>query len=251
MHQMLNSAILLATVAHDGQYDKAGKPYILHVMRVMQNLNSSDEELNCIAILHDTIEDTADHKVSAKRVTYEILRQAGMSERVVAGVKLLTKVPGQTADEYLQGILSSKDACLVKKADLTDNMDLKRLKGVSEKDMTRMNKYVLSYHEIETALANFAEAASTAPTVNFVLVEEPQTMLRPVMTGDVVRFAQSPRNANGHAYITYPDFPFVLGKELKERTPGDRSWTAFAVDGGMIGDAMWGWVRSDDLEFVG
>lgn len=144
MQQMLNSALLLASVAHDGQFDKAGKPYLLHVLRVFQNLESDDEELNCIAVLHDVIEDT--------KTTYAQLREVGLTERVIDGVKLLTKVPGQTEEEYLEGILSSVDAMLVKLADLTDNMDLRRLKGVTDKDMKRINKYVLMYHAIDTEL---------------------------------------------------------------------------------------------------
>ncbi|AGR48128.1 putative metal-dependent phosphohydrolase [Sinorhizobium phage phiM12] len=146
MQQMLNSALLVAAVAHDGQFDKAGKPYLLHVLRVFQNLESDDEELNCIGVLHDVIEDTD--------TTYAQLREIGMSERVIDAVKLLTKVRGQTADEYLDGILTSVDAMLVKLADLTDNMDLRRLKGVTDKDMKRMNKYVLMYHAIDNELKN-------------------------------------------------------------------------------------------------
>lgn len=59
MQQMLNKAIVLAATHHDGQFDKSGLPYILHVMKVMHYLKSNDEELNCIAVLHDIIEDTS------------------------------------------------------------------------------------------------------------------------------------------------------------------------------------------------
>ncbi len=144
MKQMLNSALVLAAKAHDGQFDKAGLPYVLHVLQVYRNLESDDEELSCIAILHDVIEDTD--------TSFADLYMAGMSERVVEGVKLLTKMPGQTYEEYVQGVLSSRDAMLVKKADLTHNMDMKRLKGVSAKDMERMNKYIKFYHTIEMEL---------------------------------------------------------------------------------------------------
>lgn len=151
MQQMLNVALVIAAKAHDGQFDKAGKPYLLHVLAVMANLNSDDEELNCVAVLHDTIEDTA-KKPEGQKVTYKMLLDNGMSQRVVDAVKLLTKVPGQDNEDYVEGLLTNEDAMLVKKADLTHNMDLKRLKGVTDKDMERMNKYIRTYHRIDYKL---------------------------------------------------------------------------------------------------
>jgi (p)ppGpp synthase/HD superfamily hydrolase len=47
--------LVLATNAHAGQTDKAGKPYILHCLKVMHYLKSEDEELMCIALGHDII----------------------------------------------------------------------------------------------------------------------------------------------------------------------------------------------------
>lgn len=144
MQQMLNNAIALAAKYHDGQFDKGGKPYILHVMKVMHYLKSDDEELNCIAVLHDIVEDT--------KCEYNHLRAAGMSERVIDGVKRLTKYKEQPADEYLAGILASRDAMLVKSCDLRHNMDIRRLKGVSEKDSKRLDKYAKMYTVIQENL---------------------------------------------------------------------------------------------------
>lgn len=53
---MLDKAIRIATIAHEGQKDKAGAPYILHPLRVMMTL--SDETERICAVLHDVIEDT-------------------------------------------------------------------------------------------------------------------------------------------------------------------------------------------------
>ena len=127
---MLSTAILIATNAHNGQFDKGGNPFILHVLKVMELLNSTDEELQVIAILHDVVEDTD--------VTFEDLRQAGISERAIDAIRRLTKMPGQTLDEYKKGIFESQDAMKVKAADLTHNSDIRRLKGVREKDIQRM-----------------------------------------------------------------------------------------------------------------
>ena len=53
----LNRAIMFACIAHDGQQDKIGEPYILHPIRVMLSLNTEEERI--VAILHDVIEDTS------------------------------------------------------------------------------------------------------------------------------------------------------------------------------------------------
>ena len=141
---MLSKAIALASQRHDGQYDKGGMPYILHVLKVMYYTKSEDQEILQIAAMHDLIEDT--------KTTFKELYELGFSHRVIAAIKLLTKLPGQSEDEYLEGICSSKDAMIVKLADLRHNSDLRRLKGVTEKDLARLNKYASMYQTIKWAL---------------------------------------------------------------------------------------------------
>ena len=51
----IEDAIALAAQAHRGQLDKAGRPYILHPLRMM--LQFDDEEGMVTAVLHDVIED--------------------------------------------------------------------------------------------------------------------------------------------------------------------------------------------------
>ena len=55
--EMLSKAILIATLAHEGQYDKGGKPYVLHALTVLHKVGADDEEVQCAAVLHDVIED--------------------------------------------------------------------------------------------------------------------------------------------------------------------------------------------------
>lgn len=141
---MLSAMLVLAVNGHAGQFDKGGNPYILHPMKVMHYLKTTDEELMCMAVGHDLIEDT--------KTTYQDLRDAGISERVIAGIKALTKQPGQTYEEYKQGVFSNRDAMLVKQADLRHNTDIRRLKGITEKDIARNVKYQQFYLEIEARL---------------------------------------------------------------------------------------------------
>ena len=130
---MLSTAIKIATTAHDGQYDRGGNPYILHALKVMHYTKSSDEEIQCIAVLHDVVEDTD--------VTWWDLREACISERVITALRALTKIPGQSYDEYREGIFSNRDAMIVKLADLRHNTDIRRLKGITAKDRERMARY--------------------------------------------------------------------------------------------------------------
>lgn len=143
MSEMLSKAILIATNAHDGQFDKGGTPYILHPLKVMHYTRSTDPEILAIAVMHDVIEDT--------KVTYKELRDAGITERVIEGVRALTKVPGETYEEYKARVKMNPDARIVKMADLRHNSDIRRLKGVTQKDIARIAKYHEFYLELKAA----------------------------------------------------------------------------------------------------
>ena len=144
--EMLDRMLVLCTNAHHGQFDKGGRPYILHPLRVMSFLKTDDEELQCIALGHDVIEDT--------KTTYKDLTEAGISQRVQDGIRALTKVPGETYDEYKERVFASKDAMMVKMCDLRHNSDIRRLKGVTEKDIERIAKYHKFYLEIQSRLVD-------------------------------------------------------------------------------------------------
>lgn len=146
--ELLNKMLVLATNAHAGQFDKGGIPYILHPLKVMHYLRGFggevDEELQCIALGHDIVEDTD--------VTYRQLAEEGFTERIINGIRALTKVPGETYDEYKEKVFASEDAMRVKMADLRHNTDIRRLKGVTEKDIARAAKYQMFYLEIQAKL---------------------------------------------------------------------------------------------------
>lgn len=150
--EMLSKMLVLMTTHHAGQYDKGGNPYALHPLAVMNILGSNDEERQCIALGHDLIEDT--------KLTYHDLREAGMTERIIDGIRRMTKQPGQTLEEYKVAIFGSIDSMLVKAADLTHNSDIRRLKGVTEKDITRMAKYHTFYLEIQQRIKDETAAIS-------------------------------------------------------------------------------------------
>ena len=89
-------ALTLATIKHAGQFDKGGKPYIMHVIRVMQGVEDEDEKI--IALLHDLVEDTD--------ATIEDLKEYGFSDEVIQGVSLLTRDPGEDYRKYIENQVS-------------------------------------------------------------------------------------------------------------------------------------------------
>lgn len=139
--EMLNKMLVLATNRHAGQFDRGGNPYILHPLKVMYYLKTDDEELQCIALAHDLIEDTD--------TTFAELKEMGFTDRVINGIRCLTKMPGESYDDYKQRVKANRDAVKVKMCDLRHNTDLRRLKGVTEKDMARMEKYHRFFMELK------------------------------------------------------------------------------------------------------
>lgn len=142
--EMLHNMIVLAANKHAGQFDKGGNPYILHPLKVMHMLNTDDEELQCMAVGHDLLEDT--------NTTFDELLALGVSDRVIKGIMSLTKMPGESKAQYKERVFKNKDAMLVKRSDLRHNSDIRRLKGVTEKDFTRMAEYHKFFLEIEEKL---------------------------------------------------------------------------------------------------
>lgn len=141
--QLLSRMLRLAVTGHHGQFDKGGVPYILHPLKVMHYLKTDDEELQCIALGHDLLEDTG--------IDEAALRSMEFPERVVAGIEALTKRPGEPYAAYKSRVVANPDAVLVKMADLRHNSDIRRLKGVSPEDVHRIERYHLFYLELQRA----------------------------------------------------------------------------------------------------
>jgi (p)ppGpp synthase/HD superfamily hydrolase len=141
MKKLLAKALALSADKHSGQFDKGGMPYFLHCSKVMYLIKSDDLELMCIAVMHDLMEDTD--------VTSHDLYTMGFTERVVEGVRALTKKPGQSYEEYLAIIKSNPDAIKVKLSDLRHNSDIRRLKGITDRDVVRMKKYHQMYLDLK------------------------------------------------------------------------------------------------------
>lgn len=135
-NEQFQIALELAVEKHKNQTDKAGNPYILHPLHVMENVNSKEGKI--VAILHDIIEDTD--------ITEDYLLKIGLSKRIVDAVVALTRSKDMDYQEYIKNLSSNPLAKEVKLADLEHNMDLKRLPTLEEKDLERNRKYQIAYH---------------------------------------------------------------------------------------------------------
>ena len=131
--ELINKAIDLAYSAHQGQKDKAGRPYFTHPFTVAMKMDTEAEI--CTALLHDVVEDS--------RITVEYLRE-NFTPEISEAVDILTHRDGESYDDYILKIKANPLARKVKLADIDHNMDETRLAGNSEamrKYDTRRKKY--------------------------------------------------------------------------------------------------------------
>ena len=82
----------------------------------------------------------------------EFLQKEGFSEEVLAVLDCLTKRHGENYDDFISRILENNTACLVKLADLHDNMDLSRISDPTDEDKARIGKYSRAVERIYDVL---------------------------------------------------------------------------------------------------
>lgn len=135
----LQRAIEIATHAHKGQFDKSGNDYIGHPLRVMEMGKTEEEKI--VGVLHDVVEDT--------EWTFEALAAEGFSEEVINALRCVTKISGnENYDAFIERVKKNPLAVAVKINDLTDNMDIRRLPYLSDKDIKRLKKYLKAYKKL-------------------------------------------------------------------------------------------------------
>ena len=120
-------AMNLAYNAHHGQFDKGGVPYIFHPIHLAETMD--DEISTCVALLHDTVEDTD--------VTLEELAREFPKE-VVEAVALLTHDENVEYFDYVRMIKTNPIATKVKLADLAHNGDPKRICNQGNQERRRV-----------------------------------------------------------------------------------------------------------------
>lgn len=141
----LEDAVALATRAHSGQLDKAGRPYIRHPLRVMSKVDGVEAKMT--AVLHDVVEDTA--------VTEAELLDLGCPRRVVDAVLAISKRDGEPQADYLARVAADPIALVVKHADIADNSGPERLGLLGPATQDRLRR---KYAEALRLLAEYTAA---------------------------------------------------------------------------------------------
>jgi len=142
----LENAIIIATNAHMGQFDKAGAPYILHPLRVMMRMPTIDGKI--VAIFHDVIEDTA---VTLKDLIFE-----GFTDKVVCAIDSMTRCKNEAYDAYLNRVISDKLTSECKLEDMRDNSNIYRLHKIAKHHLKMIAKYHKGTLKILEAHPEFA-----------------------------------------------------------------------------------------------
>jgi len=140
MQKLLEKAISIAMLAHKGKIDKGGSPYILHPLRVMFSMETTEEQI--VAALHDVVEDSI--------ITIQDLKEGKFPGKILQAVDLLSRKEYQSYEDYILAIKKNPLANKVKQADLKDNMKKERLKKFTETDKLRIKKYKAAYKLLTT-----------------------------------------------------------------------------------------------------
>lgn len=128
----LERAIEIAKQAHAGQVDKGGADYIEHPLRVMEMCETEEEKI--VGILHDVVEDSD--------WTFEMLEAEGFSDEIVDALRCITRQSDdEDYDAFISRVMTNPLAVKIKLYDLEDNLDLSRLKCITEADLARCEKY--------------------------------------------------------------------------------------------------------------
>ncbi|MFH5878994.1 phosphohydrolase [Arthrobacter sp. NA-172] len=124
----VETAMVLAEVAHNRQKDKLKRPYREHVLAVGDALADFDDDIRIAGYLHDIAEDTP--------ITKQALLDMGVSERAVGIIERVTRRFQDDPDDYAAGIeyiAQDHDATLVKIADNAHNSLPERVRALAEK----------------------------------------------------------------------------------------------------------------------
>jgi (p)ppGpp synthase/HD superfamily hydrolase len=134
----------LAIAAHQGQVDKAGKPYIEHPRTVAELLAPHGELAVMAGWLHDVVEDTP--------ISLEQLRELGFPPEVVAAVDSVTWRDGESYEDLIRRAAADPVGRLVKLADNATNSDEARLALLDVKTADRLRrKYARAREILEAA----------------------------------------------------------------------------------------------------
>ncbi|MCD8119995.1 MAG: HD domain-containing protein [Lachnospiraceae bacterium] len=139
--ELTNRALRLAYKAHEGQYDRAGIPYVFHPLHMAEQM--TDETATCVALLHDVVEDT---QMSMEELAEEF------PEEVIEALHLLTREPGTDYYDYIRNLSGNPVAKAVKLADLAHNSDETRFAGCDYIPEEQLERWRRKYSKAKVIL---------------------------------------------------------------------------------------------------
>lgn len=132
-------AIRLAAKVHNGQVDRFGQPFLLHVLRVATKGVDDDERL--LGALHDVLE--------RSDLTLLDLRRKGFPSHVLTALRHITRVGNESYEAYIDRVVKNSLAVRVKVHDLSDKMDLRNIGHMTVADLQRYNKQLVAYERLK------------------------------------------------------------------------------------------------------
>jgi (p)ppGpp synthase/HD superfamily hydrolase len=109
----IRNATELCVKAHAGQFRRDGvTPYHTHPFAVAEKV---PDELKPAALLHDVIEDTT-------TTLAELFKIGSFSNRTLNAVWMVTRSSDITYDNYMEVLMKSNDAIIIKIADMEHNL---------------------------------------------------------------------------------------------------------------------------------
>lgn len=132
-------ALQLVSYLFRDKTDKAGVPYIDHLIAVSNFLDSPNTKI--AGLLHDVVEDI-------EGFTLEDLKKLGFSDHIVEIVRIVTKdkTKMQSYHDWITDIIETGnvDALKVKYADIMDHLSLERLNKL---ELDKRNYFINKYKD--------------------------------------------------------------------------------------------------------
>ena len=125
---------ILVTILFMDKFDKEGKPYIGHLVRVSDSMSTLDGKI--LGLIHDVIEDISG-------ISYDDLIRFGITPNIIEALKLVTNDKSIVKLSKLERIIiynkkidkiiasGNRLAIELKYRDMSDNYDKERLKNLS------------------------------------------------------------------------------------------------------------------------
>ena len=164
--KLLSQTLKLIEKYFKDKKDKGGHDYVNHLYAVCDAVEK-EASINCVdmnsslgqfyrkasivALLHDILEDTD--------CTEEELKEAGCDEEIIEAIKSVTRRKDeQYYFDFIERASKNDIGRLVKKYDLENNMDIKRLDKFGDYEQKRLKKYWYCWKylkgEINSLIAN-------------------------------------------------------------------------------------------------